>query len=143
MNDYMDVKEYLEICKNTNNKPYIFILLLFLIGAIGLGCFKVEMYYEIQGYVLEDLLVLNVHVEDLEKISNNQYIYINKKKYKYVIYDYAEEVMTYQDQYYKTVRLQIPLDEKLNADYNILKVKFELKNEVFFNIIINKVKGEL
>lgn len=143
MNDCIDIKEYLEVCQSHKNTKYIFMIIFFLSAIVFLGCFKVDLYYEVQGYMLDDLLVLNVNIEDLEKINNHQYLYIDHEKYKYNIYDYAEEIIPYQDQYYKTIRLQIALDEKLNADYNILQVKLELKKEVFLKIIIDKVKGEL
>ncbi len=138
--EFIDVKDYLEITKEYQ-KPHIFYAVVFFAMVVGIiSFFKVDSYYQTEGYVLEDLVVLNISTNDIEKIMKNDYVYIAGKKYKYTVYDIEEEVISYQENYYKTVRLKIHLDDRLNYDYNVIKIKFACKKEKFLKVIWNKMK---
>ncbi len=142
MDNYIDINDYLLLNKE-QKMYYSYIVILCLLIIIVLSLLKVEKFYELQGYILDELIVINVNINDINKITSNRYLYMNNKEYEYSVYDISEEINAVGDNYYKEVRLKITLDDTINNDFNILKIKIKLKSDRFYKIIINKMKGVL
>lgn len=142
--DVLDINDYLELCERRNkNDHFLLIFFLLLFFLVFIYFFKVDTYYKTEGYVLDDLFVVTVLQEKVETITKGKYVYIDNIKYQYSIYEIKEEVITYGEYCYKEIQLKINLDDKLNYDYNILKVRFETKRETFLKIIFEKIKEGL
>ncbi len=143
MNDFIDIKDYTQLYMNKKSFPSFYGIIFLMIVIISLGFLKIDRYYELEGYVLEDLVVVNVDLDQLSKLNQNNILYIENRKYEYSIYDYEEEIMEYNMHFYKRVRIQINLDEKWNYDYNIIKIKFQIDKKTIFGLAFEKMKGEL
>ena len=141
--DVLDIKDYLMICKQEKNflSFFVFLLCIFFCGFILI--FKIDIYYKIEGYVFDDLLIVTIPIDDLDKITNGKYLYIDDKKYKYSIYEIKEEVMSYEQGLYKELKLKVNLDEKMNYDYNVIKAKFERKKQGILKMIFYEIKEGL
>lgn len=141
MDNYIKITEYLELCKEKKNFYLFFTICLFCLIFLCL-MIKIENNYQTEGYILDNMVVININVNDLEKINHGDYVFIENKKYKYKIYDYEEEITSLGEIYYKKIRIMINLEEKINQDYNVIKLKFILEKKPFFKLIMEKMKNQ-
>lgn len=138
MDSSINLQEYLELCREKKNFSIFALFLLSIFLLLGLSL-KIEMVYQTEGYVLDDRIIININIDDLEKISQGKYVSIENKKYKYEIYEYEEEITSLGENYYKKIKIMINLEESLNQDYHILKLRFTLQKKEFVKLIIDKL----
>ena len=137
MNNYIDLFKYNKTLIKDIKSNYIVLLfiLLFTIVLIYILMFiNIDNYYINNCIVKEDLLVCSVEYNDLKYLINNNYMYIDKKRYNYKIYSINEEMIKTNGSYYKEVNLNLNLDNK-NIDNNILKIKVRIYHKSIFNYI--------
>ena len=138
--EWLNVREYLELTKKRKIaffKYFFFLLFLFVFSFI-----QIHTYQTVEGYVLDGMLVVNVHTNKLNTIFDKNTLYIGKKKYEYKVYDYKEEVISVGQQYFKEVRLKLNLEEQQNEDYKMVTVKIEQEKKRILEIFLSKLKGE-
>lgn len=138
--EWLSVREYLDLTKK--RKIALFKYFFFLLFLFVFSFTKIYTYQTVEGYVLDDLLVVNVNANKLNTIFNKNTLYIGKKKYEYKVYDYKEEVTSVGQQYYKEVRLKLDLEEQQNEDYKMVTVKIEQEKKRILEIFLSKLKGE-
>ena len=141
MDKYIDIQEYIELGKEKKSVS-LFLFVFLLCFVFSIFTFKIETVYQIEGYVFDGQIVMNINVNDLDKINKGDTVVIEKKKYKYEIYEYEEELITLGENYYKRVKIMVNLEENLEQDYQILKLKFPLQKKNFIQIIIEKITNK-
>ena len=131
MNNFISIKEYktfsydfIKIKVITAKLIFIFLIILCII----LIKLKFNIIYSNKYIVIKDnnqiLLSSNIKVDDLDKITNNKYIYINDKKYKYTI-----------------IKIENIIDDNLMIEYNKIYInlnnyKLKIENNIITGNII-------
>lgn len=142
-NNYINLNEYRKTKLNLNKDYYsfFFIIIASIVLFYILICIKVDDYYINECIVKEDLLICNVLYNDIDYITNNNYLYINDKKYKYEIYSIEEDINNQNNIYYKEINLNINL-ENYNIDNNILEIKIKIYHDNLLNYMKRKIGGK-
>lgn len=141
MDKFICLKEYRTICYNyikIKVKIVWSIIIFFIILCILLAILKFDIVYPnkyiIVEYNNELFLRSNVLIDDLYKVNNNKYIYINKKKYKYKIVKIDNIVDNNLMIEYKTIYLKL-YSNKYNIENNIINGNIIYAKKNCFKII--------
>lgn len=102
----------------------------------------IKNYYLTEGIIQDKSISIYVLVKDLDKVVDNNNLYINNKKYSYKVKEINKEIITSDTNFYKEVILSVNLDYKLLIDNNIIELKFIVKEMTIFEYIIDLIKGE-
>ena len=131
--DYNDLNEnkfYNKVC------IYIIVVLILLfISIIVLLKIKKSIYYSNRVFIIGDNIITNIAIDDLNNITNHQYMIIDKNYIKYEIknIELVSDVITY----YK-VSLSLENNYKKN---NIMEYKIQLQKENMLNYFISFIGG--
>ena len=148
MNELLDIKDYnLKTIKiPTKIYSWTIILILLLIISIFI-CYKFnfEYFYHNNFIYKNNTLSCIVYKNDLEKITKNNEIIINNKKYNYKILSISEPTINNINlEPYFEILIDTNLDNNLKIDNNIVKfkIRYDVKNgfEIIKNLIL---RGEL
>jgi len=131
--DYNDLNEnkfYNKVCIYI-----IVVLILVFISIIVLLKIKKSIYYSNRVFIIGDNIITNVAIDDLNNITNHQYMIIDKNYIKYEIknIELVSDVITY----YK-VSLSLENNYKKN---NIMEYKIQLQKDNMLNYLISFIGG--
>lgn len=131
--DYNDLNEnkfYNKVCIYI-----IVVLILVFISIIVLLKIKKSIYYSNRVFIIGDNIITNIAIDDLNNITNHQYMIINKNYIKYEIknIELVSDVITY----YK-VSLSLENNYKKN---NIMEYKIQLQKDNMLNYLISFIGG--
>lgn len=111
------------------------ILIFVMIGIIFINnSFKYYKYYQNRGEVQEKLVVFYVLIDDVDKITKNNEILIDKDKFAYKITSIGKDNIYMNGNYYKEVKLSIDemaKQENTIVDFKIIIEKYSLGKYVF------------
>ena len=131
--DYNDLNEnkfYNKVCIYI-----IVVLILVFISIIVLLKIKKSIYYSNRVFIIGDNIITNIAIDDLNNITNHQYMIIDKNYIKYEIknIELVSDVITY----YK-VSLSLENNYKKN---NIMEYKIQLQKDNMLNYLISFIGG--
>ena len=112
------------------------VVLIIILNIIILFGIRKKIYYQNNLYIVNKKIVTNISVNDLETITSNRIIYLNKKPYNYKVseIELVNDVMPF----YK-VYLSIDGDYEKN---NIMNYKIFLRDDNLFNYLIYLIGGK-
>ena len=112
------------------------VVLIIILNIIILFGIRKKIYYQNNLYIVNKKIVTNISVNDLETITSNKIIYLNKKPYNYKVseIELVNDVMPF----YK-VYLSIDGDYEKN---NIMNYKIFLRDDNLFNYLIYMIGGK-
>ena len=112
------------------------VVLIIILNIIILFGIRKKIYYQNNLYIVNKKIVTNISVNDLETITSNKIIYLNKKPYNYKVseIELVNDVMPF----YK-VYLSIDGDYEKN---NIMNYKIFLRDDNLFNYLIYLIGGK-
>ena len=112
----------------------IVVLIIIFIGIIVLLKIKKNVYYSNRLFIANDTIVTNISIDDLDKVTNHQYMFINNDLVKYDIknIELINDVITY---YHITLSLDT------NKKNSIMEYKIQLQKENMLNYLINFIGG--
>ena len=131
--DYNDLNEnkfYNKVCIYI-----IVVLILVFISIIVLLKIKKSIYYSNRVFIIGDNIVTNIAIDDLNNITNHQYMIIDKNYIKYEIKNI--ELVSDVIAYYK-VSLSLENNYKKN---NIMEYKIQLQKDNMLNYLISFIGG--
>ena len=131
--DYNDLNEnkfYNKVCIYI-----IVVLILVFISIIVLLKIKKSIYYSNRVFIIGDNIITNIAIDDLNNITNHQYMIIDKNYIKYEIknIELVSDLITY----YK-VSLSLENNYKKN---NIMEYKIQLQKDNMLNYLISFIGG--
>lgn len=141
----MDVNSYL--LKYKRKVPKILLIWLIILTFIIISIFVInkavtfKRHCIVQGVVNNDYVKLYIVLEDLDKIVNNDFLYIDSKKYNFNIIKINENIAV-GDVFYKEVVLDVNLGNKVLIDNNVFDIQFVVDEVTILEYIINLIKGE-
>lgn len=104
-------------------KTWIFVLLIIIIGIFFINkSFKYYKYYTNKGEYQDKYLNLYVLIDDLEKITKNNKIYIENKKFAYKIEEISSDNIYLNNNYYKKVKISINNNKILDNEIVNIKI---------------------
>jgi len=129
--------------REINYKPYLIVVSIFItiILVIVLLNNKLEDYYISKGRVVDNNLSIIVDSENLNNITNNKKIKIERNIFTYKVNKINEVI--YQNSLYYEVILElnkIPVDLFINN--NIINLKIITNKTTIFDYLIKTAKGE-
>lgn len=112
----------------------IVVLIIIFISIIVLLKIKKNVYYSNRLFISGDTIITNIAVDDLSKIANHQYMFIDKKILKYDIknIELINDVITYY---------RITLDLDSNNKNSIMEYQIQLQKENMLNYLISFIGG--
>lgn len=117
------------------SKTWWKILIFVIIGVIFINnSFKYYKYYQNRGEVQEKLVVFYALIDDVDKITKNNEILIDKDKFAYKITSIGKDNIYMNGNYYKEVKLSIDemtKQESTIIDFRIVIEKYSLGKYVF------------
>lgn len=129
--------------REINYKPYLLVVSIFItiILIIILQNNNLEDYYVCDGKVIDNNLLIMVNSENLESITNNKKIKIERNIFTYKVNKINEVI--YGDLLYYEVILELnKIPEHLFINNNIIKVKIIINKTTIFDYLIKTTKGE-
>lgn len=117
------------------SKTWWKILIFVIIGIVFINnSFKYYKYYQNRGEVQEKLVVFYALIDDVDKITKNNEILIDKDKFAYKITSIGKDNIYMNGNYYKEVKLSIDemtKQENTIVDFKITIEKYSLWHYVF------------
>lgn len=142
----LDIKDYLlEYERKIPNILVSWIVILSFIIIIGLiinSTFKIVDYYKVEGIVKNSELILVLPLKKIDYIIDNNYVYIDDKKYNYSVKSLSEDIINNNNEFYQEVILDIDLKDKNFIDNKIVSSKFIINKKTILIYIYNLFKGE-
>jgi hypothetical protein len=134
----LNIFDYNEL--NENNfynrvEAYIIVVLIIIfISIIVLLKIKKNVYYSNRVFIANEAIVTNISIDDVDKVTNHQYMFINNDLVKYDIknIELINDVITY---YHITLSLDT------NKKNSIMEYKIQLQKENMLNYLINFIGG--
>ena len=124
MNDNID--EYIILNKKNPTKIISFTLIItFIISLFIIISFKFEYesFYDVQAIYNDSKVTLFVNLNDLDNILDNDYLILNKIKYKYYIESIDEDLLIDNNLNYKRININIDLPKKYQVNNLILSFR--------------------
>jgi len=140
----MDVNSYL--LKYKRKVPKILLIWLAILTFIIISIFVInkvvtfKRHYVVQGVVDNDYVKLYIVLEDLDKIVNNDVLYIDSKKYNFNIIKISENIAI-GNVFYKEVVLDVNLGNKVLIDNNVFDMQFVVSEMTILEYTINLIRG--
>lgn len=103
---------------------------------------RLKDYYQVTGIIEEGYLNVLVFIEDVEKVIDNDWIYIDNEKYNYEVERISEDYIQEGNKIYQNLFLQIDLKEKYFIENRVIKAKFIVKERTILEYIFYLIKGE-
>jgi hypothetical protein len=140
-----DIKDYLLEYKR--KVPNILLLwggLLVFIITITLiinNFLKFTDYYQVEGMVQDNKLIITMPYNKVNSIINNKYVYIQNEKYKYKIENIKKDIINVGNEFYQELMIKIEFKDRKLIDNNVIEIKFIIKEMTIFEYIYNLFKG--
>ncbi len=112
-----------------------FVSIIILMSVIILFTVRKKIYYQNYLLFLKDKIVTNILVKDLDTLTNNSVLIINKKEYKYKIIEI--ELFNNESPYYQ-VKINIEGDFEKNK---MISYKILLREDNLFNYLTYLIGG--
>ena len=134
----LNLFEYNELNENRfYNKVALYIiivLIIIFISIIVLLKIKKNVYYSNRLFISDSNIITNIGIDDLAKITEHQYMYIDNDLVKYSIknIELINDIVTYY-------RITLSLDT--NKKNNIMEYKIQLQKENMLNYFISFIGG--
>lgn len=123
MIDINDYKILFKIKDKKIVKIWMFVLLIIIIGMIYINNrFKYYNYYSNKGEYKNNYLDLYVLIDDLDKITENNEVYIKNKKFAYTIQEISKDNIYLNKNYYKIVKIFIKSEKLIENEVIDLKI---------------------
>ena len=129
--------------REINYKPYLIVVSIFItiLLIIVLLNNKLEDYYICQGRVIDNNLSIIVSSDDLENITKNKKLKLERNIFTYKTVKINEVI--YQNSLYYEVILELnKIPEHLFVENNIISVKIVINKTTIFDYLIKTAKGE-
>lgn len=142
MDNLISVEEYKSPKILLPKKIYSFtlILIILLIVLISALFFKYEYYYKEIGIVSEEgIIETMINYTNLNKLLDNNNLYINKNKFSYKIKDISVPIVENKIPYQNIV---IGVDKFKNPKNSIVEFKIKYNSKFGFEIIRDLVLGK-
>lgn len=130
--------EYNELNENRfYNKVALYIiivLIIIFISIIVLLKIKKNVYYSNRLFISDSNIITNISIDDLSKVVEHQYMYIDNDLVKYSIknIELINDIVTYY---------RITLSLETNKKNNIMEYKIQLQKENMLNYFISFIGG--
>ena len=124
-------------------KPYLIVVTIFM-AIILMIIFlnnKIEDYYICNGKVINQKVIVIVSYEELNKITDNKKIKIERDIFTYNI-EKINEVMNNNSLYYELTLEFDRIPKHLFIDNNIIELRFIINKMTIFDYLIKTLKGE-
>ena len=146
MNELINIKDYkikkIVIPKKIYSWTIILIISL-LLSIFVCYKFKFEYFYQNNSIYKDNKLSFIVYQSDLEKITNNHKVIVNKKEYNYKILEISEPIINNINlEPYFEILIDTKLDKNLKINNNIVKIKIKYDVKNGFEIIKSLILGE-
>jgi len=146
MNELLNIKDYKIKKIKLPNKIYswtIILILSLLICIFICYKFKFEYFYHNNSVYKNNKLSFIVYQSDLEKITNNNKIIIDKKEYNYKILEISEPMINNINlEPYFEILIDTKLEDNLKIENNIVKFKIKYDVKDGFEIIKSLILGK-
>ncbi len=141
----MEIKQFQESFKNKeiNLKPYLLVvsILLSIIIVIVIVNSKMKDYYIGKSLVKDSSLIILIKNEELNKITTNKKIIIERNMFTYNIVSINE--LLNDNCLYNEVTIKVDdLDESLLIDNNVIDYKIITNEITIFEYLLKVLKGE-
>lgn len=112
----------------------IIVLIIIFISIIVLLKLKKNVYYSNRLFISNNNIITNIGIDDLYKITEHQYMYIDNNLVKYDIknIELINEIVSYY-----RITLSLETDKK----NNIMEYKIQLQRENMLNYFISFIGG--
>lgn len=141
INDYNN----LNLIKLKRIYSFAFILILIFIISIIILNFKFDFfYYSKASYTKEnDVLKIIIDENDTNKITDNNELIINSKKYEYKVIKLSKKILdSIPIQQYSEVIIALKLDGKYKIENNSIDFKIKYDSKKGFEIIKDFILGK-
>lgn len=143
MNNYIDSEIILHRKINYIVYIYIMIIIIIVLSLIILSMLSnYKIYYKVKGIVEKEennySIEIYIPLEDTKYIIKNDYLIINKEKYKYQIKDINSEYVTDNITTYQIITLDLNLPNKYKYNNLILNIKVIKENKKIIDYLIRK-----
>ena len=141
----MEIQEFQKSFRNReiNIRPYIITvaILLSIILVIMIINNRIKDYYVGKALVKDNNLVILINNDELNKITTNKKIIIERNMFTYNIISINE--MTYLNSLYNEVTIKVSdLDESMLINNNSINFKIITEEKTIFEYLLKVVKGE-
>ena len=111
------------------------VVLLIILNIIILFGIRKKIYYQNNLYIIGDKIVTNIPINNLETLTSNNLIYINKKELNYKVLEI--ELVNDTIPFYKVyINIEGEYEKK-----NIMNYKIFLRDDNLFNYLIYLIGG--
>ncbi len=143
MNNYIDSEIILHRKINYIVYIYIMIIIIIVLSLIILSMLSnYKIYYKVKGIVAKEennySIKIYIPLEDTKYIIKNDYLIINKEKYKYQIKDINSEYVTDNITTYQIITLDLNLPNKYKYNNLILNIKVIKENKKIIDYLLRK-----
>lgn len=123
-----------------NIKPYLIVvsILLSIILIIIFFNYKLEDYYICYGKVIDNKVKVSVKYENLERITNNKQIIIERHVFTYKVVEIKE---INESLYYELTLEFNKVPTNIFIDNNIIKIKVIINKTTIFDYFIKTLRG--
>jgi len=122
----IDINDYKVLFRKHDKKLtrlWCVVVLIIIVGIFYINkSFKYYEYYSNIGEYRDNYLNLYILIADLEKITENEKIYIENKEFAYEIKEISQENNYLNNNYYKEVKLFIKETKLLNNEIVDIKI---------------------
>ena len=122
----IDINDYKVLFRKHDKKLtrlWCVVVLIIIVGIFYINkSFKYYEYYSNIGEYRDNYLNLYILIDDLEKITENEKIYIENKEFAYEIKEISQENNYLNNNYYKEVKLFIKETKLLNNEIVDIKI---------------------
>ena len=127
--------------KEINIRPYLLVvsILISVFVMIISFNFTIEDFYKTKGTVKDKNIKLIVDINDLNKVTNNSEIIIERDIFTYEIINISD--LVYNDNIYKEVIIKVPELKDL-IENDVLDVEIIINKTNILNYLIKTLKGE-
>ena len=129
--------------RDINYKTYLIVVSIFIsiLLIIVLLNNKLEDYYISNGKVVDKSLSFIVNTEELDYITKNKQIIIERNIFTYKV-NQIKEVMYANSLYYEVIIELNKIPEDLFMNNNVIKTKIIINKTTIFDYLIKTAKGE-
>lgn len=141
----MDIEVFQKSFKNNeiDLKPYLLVVSIFIGILVSIIIFNnnIEDYYVNKGIVKDKELTLFVDINDIDKVTNNKKIIIERDIFTYEVTKISDKLMN--NDIYKEVKIKVDkLDKKHLLDNNVVDLKVIINKTSILEYLLNTMKGE-
>ncbi len=141
----MDIEVFQKSFKNSeiNLKPYLLVVSIFIGILVSIIIFNnnLEDYYINKGIVKDKELTLFVDINDINKVTNNEKIIIERDIFTYKVTKISDLVM--DNNIYKEVKIKVDKLDKIHLlDNNVVNLKVIINKTSILEYLLNTMKGE-